>query len=91
MAGNCPYYTTDIPLKFTLFMYFYRVVEFIFKFPYKAIYNQDFCEHELDHVFQGYHNGSVHSNHQEVADFTFDEYKLLKDIKQTNICTLLGS
>ena len=57
-------------------------VDFLFKFQYEAEYSQDWGENEVNHVFLGYHNGSVHPNPQEVDDFAFvDMYELLKDIK----------
>lgn len=46
-------------------------LEFLFKFEYEANYNQDWGEHELDHVFVGYYNGLVRPHPIEVDDFKF--------------------
>ena len=44
-------------------------IKFLFKFQYTAQYDQEWGEHELDHVFLGYHNGAVYPNSLEVDTF----------------------
>lgn len=46
-------------------------IDFLFKFQYRAQYDTDWGEHELDYVFLGYHSGSVYPNSLEVDTFDF--------------------
>lgn len=58
-------------------------VNLLFKFRYRAQYDRNWGEHELDHVLLGYHNGSVNPNSGEVDTFAFVPLDLLeKDIKR---------
>ncbi len=60
-------------------------LEFLFKFEYAANYNQDWGEHELDHVFVGYYNGLVRPNPMEVDDVRFiDLDKLRLDMNKNH-------
>ncbi|UCE63155.1 MAG: isopentenyl-diphosphate Delta-isomerase [Nitrospirota bacterium] len=46
-------------------------IDFLFKFQYMAQYDKNWGEHELDYVFVGYYNGSVHPNALEVDEWAF--------------------
>ena len=59
-------------------------VEFIFKFQYMAQFGT-WGEHEMDHVFLGYHNGSIHPNPTEIDDFTFAEMDELSIDMEANV------
>ncbi len=57
-------------------------LKFLFKFSYKAEYNRDYGENELDHVFAGKYNGSVSPNPAEIDEHKFvDISSLQKDIE----------
>lgn len=53
-------------------------IEFLFKFKYMAKYDENWGEHEVDHVFLGYYNGLVHPNPMEVDDFKFVDLEKLR-------------
>lgn len=42
-----------------------------FHFKYKAAFENGLAEHELDHVFTGYYNGSVFPNPKEVSEIAW--------------------
>lgn len=46
-------------------------LEKIFDFTYKASFENGLTEHEFDHVFVGYYNGSIKINTSEVKDYCF--------------------
>jgi isopentenyl-diphosphate Delta-isomerase len=50
-----------------------------FAFVYKAPFDNGLVEHEFDHVFTGYHNGSIAPNEAEVQDYC---YQTMDEIKQ---------
>ncbi|RFM26636.1 isopentenyl-diphosphate Delta-isomerase [Deminuibacter soli] len=43
----------------------------IFEFTYKAGFDNGLTEYEFDHVFAGYHNGSISPERTEVSDYCF--------------------
>ena len=46
-------------------------LEYGFHFTYRAELDHNLVEHELDHVFLGWHNGEVHPNPEEVSEARF--------------------
>jgi len=54
-------------------------VEKIFDFIYKAEVDNDFTEHEFDHVFAGVYDGLVVPDKMEVSDFCYKGMKKLKE------------
>lgn len=55
----------------------------VFKFIYKAKYDETWGEHELDAVFVGTYSGKIKPNLKEVADFKWMEIdKLAVDVKK---------
>jgi isopentenyl-diphosphate delta-isomerase len=57
-------------------------LKFLFKFRYKAKYNEEWSENEIDWVFKGSYDGSVKPNKDEVEEFKFvDVEDLKKDAK----------
>ncbi len=53
-----------------------------FDFIYKAKFKNIGSEHELDHVFVGFHNGRVKANPKEVAEWKWiDRDELRRDLK----------
>lgn len=55
----------------------------VFNFIYKAKYDGEWGEHELDYVFVGNWEGKVNPNPEEVADYKWVEAdSLLKDVKR---------
>lgn len=61
-------------------MGFDTAVEKVFDFVYKASFENGLTEHEFDHVFSGYYEGSIHYNTEEVMDYC---YKGLDEIKES--------
>ena len=58
-------------------------LKFIFKFEYKADYDEKWGENELDHVFIGKHDDAVKPDKNEVDEWKFVETEWLKnDIKK---------
>lgn len=54
-----------------------------FKFIYKAKFDKDWGEHELDATFLGFYDGEVKPNKEEVDDYKWMDVKdLRKDIKE---------
>lgn len=46
-----------------------------FSFIYRAEFDNNLIEHELDHVFVGYSNADPILNHDEAMDFTYETYQ----------------
>ncbi len=44
---------------------------FLFKFQYEAAYDNEWGEHELDHVFVGYYDGPINANKDEIEEINF--------------------
>ncbi len=58
-------------------------LEFLFKFIYKADYDNTWGEHELDHVFAGRYAGPIHPNPSEIGDLKYvDLDQLKRDVKE---------
>jgi isopentenyl-diphosphate delta-isomerase len=57
-------------------------LRFLFKFEYRAEYDTNWGEHELDHVFVGRHTGPLAPDRAEVEDTALIEVKALKQ----NVC-----
>lgn len=56
-----------------------------FHFIYKARFNKEFGEHELDHVFVGNYSGKIEPDPKEVADHKWIEItELKKDFKKNS-------
>lgn len=55
-------------------------LEFKFKFLYKAPFDNDLTEHEIDHVFVGYSNEIPQLNAEEVAAY---KYMTLENVQQS--------
>ncbi|HLC77295.1 MAG TPA: isopentenyl-diphosphate Delta-isomerase [archaeon] len=53
-------------------------LDFLFKFTYEAKFNNEWGEHELDHIFLGYYDGPVHANAEEIGDHKFVDIEELK-------------
>ncbi|MEH3115676.1 isopentenyl-diphosphate Delta-isomerase [Pedobacter terrae] len=57
-------------------------LNFLFKFTYKAIFENGLTEHEIDHVFFGMSDQLPVINHEEVESFKYvDLEALVKDIE----------
>ncbi len=57
-------------------------LKFLFKFEYKAMYDNEWGEHELDYVFEGDYDGPVKPDEDEVEEIKFVNVgELKKDIK----------
>jgi isopentenyl-diphosphate delta-isomerase len=56
----------------------------LFKFRYKAFYDAKWGEYEIDHVLEGYYNGLVNPNKEEVAEFKFIDIEELKRDAEQN-------
>jgi len=57
-------------------------LRFLFKFRYKAKYNEEWGENEIDWVFEGKYDGPVNPNKEEIGDFKFiDVDELKEDVK----------
>ncbi len=54
-------------------------LEFLFKFIYKADYDNTWGEHELDHVFAGSYSGPVSPNPEEIDNFKFADIAALQN------------
>lgn len=50
---------------------FDTALEHAFSFIYKTPFDNGLTEHELDHVFIGYYDGTINPDETEVRDFTF--------------------
>jgi isopentenyl-diphosphate delta-isomerase len=59
-------------------------LEFIFKFQYKATFDNSLTEHEIDHVFIGKSNLLPQINTEEVADFKYMELQEIVSDLQRN-------
>ena len=58
-------------------------LNFIFKFQYKASFDNNLTEHEIDHVFIGKSNTLPQINTEEVANFKYmDIVEIQADLKQ---------
>lgn len=55
-------------------------VEKVFHFIYRAELDNQFTEHELDHVFAGEYDGVVAPDGEEVSDYCF---KKMEDLKES--------
>ncbi len=53
-------------------------LEFAFKFIYETKLDHNLIEHEYDHVFVGAFDGKPHVNEDEVEDWKFVNFSLLK-------------
>jgi isopentenyl-diphosphate delta-isomerase len=60
-------------------MGFIANIKEIFSFTYKAQVENGLIEHEYDHVFAGEHEGSIESNKNEVAAYSYEE---MDEVKQ---------
>ena len=56
------------------------ILEFAFKFEYKASFSNGLTEHELDHVFIGHSNDTPHLNTDEAVAFKWISLMELKKI-----------
>ncbi|MFH0948858.1 MAG: isopentenyl-diphosphate Delta-isomerase [Candidatus Aenigmatarchaeota archaeon] len=57
-------------------------LKFLFKFDYKAMYDKEWGEHEIDSVFIGKHNNPVKPDKNEIEEWKFVPVaELLKDTK----------
>lgn len=54
-------------------------LQFLFKFQYKAPFDNELTEHEIDHVFIGFTDDVPSINKEEVNDF---KYMYLNDIRE---------
>ncbi|OPX94097.1 MAG: Isopentenyl-diphosphate Delta-isomerase [Syntrophorhabdus sp. PtaB.Bin006] len=52
-------------------------LQHLFRFTYKSNYDNEYGEHEIDHVFIGQYDGEVRPNPDEIADFKFITVKEL--------------
>ncbi len=52
----------------------------VFDFVYKAPFSNGLTEHEFDHVFVGQYNGTIHPNHEEVANYAFYSMEEIESI-----------
>jgi isopentenyl-diphosphate delta-isomerase len=52
---------------------------YLFKFEYKAQYDKEWGEHEMDWVFVGKHNSTIRPNKDEVDEWKFIDVKKLRD------------
>ena len=60
------------------------LLEFAFKFEYKASFSNGLTEHELDHVFIGHSNDTPHLNTDEAVAFKWISLmELKKDIQNS--------
>jgi isopentenyl-diphosphate delta-isomerase len=50
----------------------------LFEFMYRAEVENHLIEHEYDHVFVGYHEGSVTVNKNEVSDYCYEDMDRIK-------------
>ena len=58
-------------------------VRFLFSFEYRALYDSQWGEHELDHVFLGRYDGPVDPNKDEVEAWKYvDPESLREDIRK---------
>lgn len=53
-------------------------LKFLFKFEYRAMYNEGWGEHEVDHVFEGHYDGPIKPDKNEVEEIKFVDVKELK-------------
>ncbi len=53
-------------------------LEFLFKFVYEVKFNDEWGEHELDHVFLGYYDGPVDVTPEEISEYKFVDIDELK-------------
>jgi isopentenyl-diphosphate delta-isomerase len=61
-------------------------LDFLFKFQYRAEFENGLVENEIDHVFVGNYNETFEVNPEEVADYQWITIeKLLKDVSQNPI------
>ena len=59
-------------------------LKFLFKFQYKAPFDNELTEHEIDHVFIGFSDDLPLPNADEVSDFRFVDVDLLRNEIKTN-------
>ncbi len=61
-------------------------IDFLFKFKYPSPYqySQNWGEYEIDHVFLGYHNGSVNPHPEEVDGIKFVNVDELQNHMKAN-------
>ncbi|MDX2046515.1 MAG: isopentenyl-diphosphate Delta-isomerase [Chitinophagaceae bacterium] len=52
----------------------------VFRFTYLAKFDNGLTEHEYDHVFIGYHEGSIQPDPEEVSDYC---YKSISEIRSS--------
>jgi isopentenyl-diphosphate delta-isomerase len=55
-----------------------------FSFTYRAELDNGLTEHEIDHVYTGYFSGVPQPNPEEVCDWKFIEYGVLRDEVKKN-------
>jgi isopentenyl-diphosphate delta-isomerase len=54
-------------------------LQYVLRFRYKAAYNEEFGENEIDHVFVGQFDGVVKPNEDEIEDWRFISVDELSD------------
>ena len=59
-------------------------LKFLFKFEYKAQYDKEWGEHEMDWVFVGKHDESINSNKDEIDNWKFVGVEELRKDMQKN-------
>jgi isopentenyl-diphosphate Delta-isomerase len=63
-------------------MGFETTLEKIFSFTYKTDFENGLGEHEYDHVFAGFYDGSVHPNAEEAGDHRFLDMETIAGMLQ---------
>jgi len=59
-------------------------LKFLFKFRYKAKYDDDWGENEIDHVLQGGYDGPINPNEDEIDEIKFTNIEELKEDAKNN-------
>ena len=58
-------------------------LEHLFHFIYKTPFDNGLTEHELDHVFVGFYDGSIHPDPAEVKDFCYMKMEAITESLQS--------
>ena len=58
-------------------------LEHLFHFIYKTPFDNGLTEHELDHVFVGFYEGSIHPDPAEVKDFCYMKMEAITESLQS--------
>ncbi len=59
-------------------------LKFLFKFRYKARFNDEWGENEIDHVLEGHYNGDINANKDEIDEIRFIDIEELKKDAKSN-------